>query len=155
MTIEYLADHITCAETAAKWIFDEFINGIKIDRTYETVLSSMKNCHKKELPIRLIAMIDGKCAGTVSLVSNDLKCRNYTPWLAGLYVDKALRNQKIGRTMIDRIKIISAELGYKELFLRTEHAGNYYRKLGWEYIETCDDDYNLKPDVFKWKLQIY
>jgi len=100
-------------------------------------------------------MIDGKCAGTVSLVSNDLKCRNYTPWLAGLYVDKAFRNQKIGRTMIDRIKIISAELGYKELFLRTEHAGNYYRKLGWEYIETCDDDYNLKPDVFKWKLQIY
>ena len=152
MTIEYLCDHINFADTVAKWIFDEFINGIKVDRSYENILSSVKNCHKLELPIRLIALLDGKCAGTVSIVFNDLKCRNYTPWLGSLYVDAAFRKKGIGEKLIDRVKTIVTELGYKELYLRTEHASGYYKRLGWEFVETCDDDYNLKPDVFRCKL---
>ena len=152
MKIEYLCDHINFADTVAKWIFDEFINGIKVDRTYADVLSSMKNCHKLELPVRLVALIDEKCVGTVSLVFNDLKCRNYSPWLAALYVDKDFRKQKIGERLIERVKTIAADLGYRELFLRTEHASGYYRKLNWEFVENCDDEYNLKPDVFKCRL---
>ena len=152
MKIEYLCDHINFADTAAKWIFDEFIDGIKVDSSYANVLSSFKNCHKQKLPIRLVALIDDKCVGTVSVVFNDLKCRNYTPWLAALYVDKNFRKQKIGKKLIERVKAIAADLGYKELFLRTEHASGYYRKLNWEFVENCNDDYNLKPDVFKYTL---
>jgi len=152
MTIEYLCDHINYAETVAKWIFDEFIDGIKEDTSYTNVLSSIKKCQKLELPITLIALAETQCVGTVSIVFNDLRCRNYTPWLGALYVNKDFRNRKIGEKLIDRVKTIVAELGYKELFLRTEHASAYYKKLGWEFIETCDDDYNLKPDVFKWTL---
>jgi GNAT superfamily N-acetyltransferase len=156
--IEYLCDYIHFADTAAKWIFDEFINGIKHDRSYGDVLAAIKNCHKTELPIRLIALIDDKCVGTVSIVVNDLqlqckgKCRDYTPWLASLYVDKEYRNQKIGEQLIDSVKNIVKQLDYDKLYLRTEHASGYYRRLGWEFIETCEDNYNLKPDVFMWNL---
>ena len=129
------------------------ICSVKTDRTYEDVLSSMKNCHRQELPVRLVTLINGKCVGIVSVVSNDLKCRNYTPWLASLYVDKDYRNQKIGERLIERVQTITTDLGYKELFLRTEHASGYYRKLNWEFIENCNDDYNLKPDVFKFVLK--
>ena len=153
MTIEYLCDHINHADTVAKWIFDEFIDGIWVDTTYADILSSVKKNHKLELPIRLIALSDTQCVGTVTIKYNDLRCRNYTPWLAALYVDKDFRNKKIGEKLIDRVKTIVTELGFKELYLRTEHASGYYKRLGWEFIESCDDDYNLKPDVFKWTLK--
>ena len=112
----------------------------------------MRNCHKVELPIRLIALTNGICVGTVSIVFNDLKCRNYTPWLAALYVDESYRNRGIGEHLIDKVKQIASDLGYTEVFLRTEHKSDYYRKLGWKFIESCDDNFNLKPDVFIHKL---
>ena len=152
MEIKYLCDNISFADTTAAWIFNEFIKGIKIDRTYDQTLAAIKNCHKDKLPIRLIAMENNICTGTIALVENDLKCRNYTPWLASLYVDVPFRSRKIAQQLIERIKIITGELGYTELFLRTEHASNYYKRLGWQYVETCEDLYNLKPDVFKCKI---
>jgi N-acetylglutamate synthase-like GNAT family acetyltransferase len=81
-----------------------------------------------------------------------LSCRDYTPWLAAVYVDKAYRRNKIGEQLIDSAKIIAKELGYNELYLRTEQASHYYRKLGWQFIESCEDDFNLKTDVFKFVL---
>ena len=152
MKIEYLCDNIIFADDVAAWIYNEFIKGIKTDRSYESVLSAIKNCSKTELPIRLVAMADNKCVGTVSIVQNDLKCREYTPWLASLYVDVPFRKNKIGEQLIDRVKDIAKGLGYSELYLRTEHASGYYRRLGWQFVESCDDDYNLKPDVFKLTL---
>ena len=152
MIIDYLCDHIDCAETVAKWVYDEFIDGIRDDMSYADVLSEIKNCHKSKLPIRLVALDGDKCAGTVSIVFNDLKCRDYTPWLAALYVAVEHRSHGIGRQLIDRVKKIVADLGYKELYLRTEHTGGYYRKLGWTFIEECDDDFDLKPEVYMCKL---
>jgi len=150
--IEYLCDHIQFADTVASWLYDAFISGIRDDLSRAYVLSSVKNCHKLEFPIRLIALLDGNCVGTVSIVSNDLKCREYTPWLAAFYVDKGFRNQKIGEQLIDCVKSIVTQLGYKEVYLRTEHTSAYYRKLGWRFIETCADRFNLKPDVFVFHL---
>jgi len=149
--IVYLCDHPQHAETAAKWIFDEFIDGIK-DRTYGQVVESWKISNKDKLPVRLVAVKDGRCLGAIAIVENDLRCRDYTPWLASLYVDAAHRNKGIGRGLIERVKEIAREMGYKEIYLRTEHAGGYYRKLGWQYVETTNDDFNLVPDVFKWAL---
>ena len=152
MKIEYLVDNIIFAENVAGWIYDEFINGIRHGISYEQLLSSVKNCHKAELPIRLIAKEDNKCVGTVSIVQNDLKCRDYTPWLAALYVEKAYRRNKVGEQLVERTKSIVKELGYNELFLRTENTSNYYRKLEWRFIESCEDEFGLKPDVFKFLL---
>jgi len=152
MKIEYLADNIHLADDVAKKVYNEFVKGKKHDVDYDQVLQTAKNTHKTKLPIRLVALIDGKCVGTVSIVENDLKCRDYTPWLAALYVDEAHRGQKIGEKLIDCVKSVTADLGYAELYLRTEFASDYYRRLGWQFIEKCDDNYNLKPDVFKFLL---
>lgn len=152
MKIEYLSDHIIFANVVAKWIYNEFIKDVRNDFSYEKVLLSVKNCNKSEFPIRFIAIIDKKCVGTVSIVQNDLKCRTYTPWLAALYVDKSFRKNKIGEQLIDYVKNIVKGLGYNEVYLRTEHASNYYKKLGWQFVESCDDNFGLKPDVFKFTL---
>ena len=149
MKIEYLSDNIAFADQVSRWIYDEFFENIRTGITYDEVLSDIKNCHKTEFPIRLVAIVDEKCVGTVSIVQNDLKCRGYTPWLAALYVDEAFRNQKIGEQLISGVKTIVKDLGYSELYLRTEHTSNYYRRLGWQFIESCEDSFNLRPDVFK------
>jgi len=152
MKIEYLCDDMGFVETIAKWTYDEFVDGIRIGLSYEDILRAKKICHKQELPIRLVALVDGVCVGTISIVYNDLECRNYTPWLASLYVDEQFRNQGIAVQLIDSVKGIAVQLGYKELFLRTEHASDYYRRLGWQFVETCEDEFGLKPDVFKLNL---
>ena len=152
MQIEYLSDNPAMVDIVAQWIYDEFVNGIRPGRSYEQVLAVMGTHCRTSLPIRLVAVIGGVCVGTVSVVSNDLKFSDYTPWLAALYVDKAHRGKKIAEQLIERVKEIVAGLGYNEVYLRTEHAGNYYKKRGWQYVETCTDEYNLNPDVFKFPL---
>jgi len=152
MIIDYLCDHIGYVDTVARWIYDEFVSGIISGHSYEDVLASVKRCNKQELPIRLVALAEENCVGTVSIVINDLKCRDYTPWLAALYVDKEFRNQKIGERLIDAVKDICVASGYNEVYLRTEHASDYYRRLGWQYVETCEDIDDLIPDVFLYEL---
>ena len=151
--IDNLNKHPELIPDVALDVYDTFIKDSINDTTYAQVLLAFYNCNENKLPVRMVAIVDNKCAGSVSLVENDLSCRNYTPWLASLYVDKDYRNQKIGERLIERVQTITTDLGYKELFLRTEHASGYYRKLNWEFIENCNDDYNLKPDVFKFVLK--
>ena len=152
MKIEYLCDNMIYVEPTAKWIYDEFIDGIRDGVSYENILISRKNSHKHELPVIFIALIDDKCAGTVALVENDLKYRDHTPWLAALYVDNKFRSQGIGEKLVECVKSKTRDLGYKELFLRTEYAGDYYRKLGWTFVESCTDEFNIETDVYKFKL---
>ena len=149
MKIEYLCDNTHFIATVADWIYGEFIRDIRRGITYENILSAIGACSKDALPVRLVAVCGGRCAGTVSIVQNDLECRDYAPWVAALYVDVSFRNQKIGEKLLDRAKGIAAEMGYDEIFLRTEHAGNYYRRLGWRYVESCEDEFGLIPEVFK------
>ena len=152
MRIEYLADNTAFIEKVAGWIYLEFFEGIRHGVPYPQVLNSIKICNKTDFPIRLVALEGDTCIGTVSLVENDLKYRDYTPWLAALYVDESFRGNKTGRELVERTKAIARELGYNELFLRTEHAGQYYIRLGWQYVETCIDEFNLQTEVYKWNL---
>jgi len=73
-------------------------------------LQSFSICQKTKLPIRLVAMENERCVGTVSIVQNDLDCRDYTPWLAVLYVDEFHRGNKIGEELIERVKQITVTL---------------------------------------------
>lgn len=149
LRIEYLSDHIEYADIVSLWIFNAFIKNIRDDLSLESVTSSIMNCSSEALPIRLIALLGEKCVGTVSLVQSDLKCRDYTPWLAALFVDNDYRKNGIGKELIDCAVKAARQLGYKEIYLRTEHASAYYRKLGWTYVEACTDSFNLEPDIFK------
>jgi len=151
MKIEFLCDEIQHAPAVTRWIFNEWVKHRVSDMTYEQLLGRIQNCHKDKFPIRLVALIDGKCVGTIALVENDLKGKSHTPWLAALYIDPDYRNQKIGMQLTERLKAVAKELGYKELYLRTETASDYYRKLGWEFVESYKDK-DLTPDVFKTKL---
>lgn len=149
LEINDLSEQPQFADVVSGWIFNEFIKDVRDDLPFEKLAAHIRDCGKETLPIRLIAVLDGKCVGTVSIVENDLKCRAYTPWLAALVVDKELRGAGIGKALIAYAQKLARQMGYKELFLRTEHASGYYKKLGWQFVEKCADQYNLVPEVFK------
>ena len=151
--IEYLSDFPVLTETVACWIYNEFIVDARPGITFDKTLCAVKNTNRAKLPIRLVAFLDGNCAGTVSILSNDLRCRPYTPWLAALYVSPPFRGNKIGEQLVERVKEIARELGYRELYLRTEHTGDYYRNRNWQYVEKCmDDEFWLETEVFRISL---
>ncbi len=152
LEIKYLCDNLHFAEIVSAWIYNEFIKDVRDDLTLSGITANIKKCNKDTFPVRLVAIVDGKCAGTVSIVENDLKCRNYVPWLAALYVDKEYRCSGIAKALISFAQDIAGRLGYNELYLRTEHASGYYKKLGWQFVEKCTDDFGLEPEVFKYTL---
>ena len=140
--------HAANREKIAGWIYNEFIHGIRPGISYGDVLGRFADAAPGGLPVRYAAFFGGECVGTVSLVANDLACREYTPWLSSLYVAPEFRGRGVGRALISEVKTAARELGHGRLYLRTEFAGGYYRKLGWSYIEQCADEFGLTPEVF-------
>jgi GNAT superfamily N-acetyltransferase len=152
MRIEYLCDNQQYVDLVAEWIYNEFIDGIKPGISYEKVKENYRGRKKASLPITIVAVENKVCIGTASLVGNDLKAKEYTPWLAGLYVDKEYRNRGIGKVLVEEIQAIARSFGYDTLYLRTEYASEYYRKLGWEFVETLIDEFGLKTSIFLIRL---
>ena len=149
--IDYLDNNPQFTDTVAHWIYDEFRPNL-IDKTFEDVVNMMSTHFLDKIPIRLVAIAYDKCVGTISLVENELPSRNYTPYLSALFVDPEYRKLGVGQKLVDELMDVVRGLGYKELYLRTEHASGYYRKLGWTFVENCAANLCLKPDVFKCEL---
>ena len=39
-------------------------------------------------------------------------------------------------------------MGYTKLYLRTEHAAEYYQKLGWLFIDERIDEFGIETKIF-------
>ncbi|MDQ0233254.1 GNAT family N-acetyltransferase [Metabacillus malikii] len=152
MNVEYLSNHPEKIEEVSEMVFNEFIVKTGSSKTFEDVVKHFSNTDTHAFRITFIALENGKCLGTVSIFENDLKIRNkYKPWLASLYTKPEYHGRGIGQTLIAKTIDVAIELGFKELYLRTENASDYYRNRGWTYVETVSDDIYEKIDVFKLK----
>jgi predicted N-acetyltransferase YhbS len=152
-TIQYLSDYPEYIKNVSRWLYDEFIHKDNKDLEYEKFNSFFQNNSKTEFPIRLIVISDENCVGTATITENDFpKRQNYTPWLGGLYVDIPYRNTGIGQKLIEFVKRAVKDLGYAELYLVTENAGQYYKKIGWLFVETCDNEFGRICEIYKYNL---
>jgi GNAT superfamily N-acetyltransferase len=149
MQIHNLYDNMSYVDQIVDWIYDEFINGIRAGVAREAVFEMFINSNKNSLPVTLLAFEDNICIGSISLVENDLKLRSYTPWLASLYVEKQFRNHGVGTALINEIIKVAQALDYNDIYLRTEHSVDYYRKLNWTFLESVIDEYGLETSLFK------
>ncbi|SEP62614.1 Acetyltransferase (GNAT) family protein [Virgibacillus subterraneus] len=152
MKIDFLLNHPDKIKEVAEMIYKEFVvkasNGMK----FEDVVKHFSNTGDNTFPITLLALENGECLGTVSIFENDLKIRDmYKPWLASLYTKPDSRSRGIGQKLVAKTIDVVKELGFKELYLRTEDTSEYYRNRGWAYVETVSDDNHEKIDIFKMK----
>lgn len=152
MNIDFLSNQSEKINEVSEMIFKEFIVKTGRSMKYEDVVKHISNTKDNTFPITLIALENGECLGTVSIFENDLKIRDmYKPWLASLYTKPEYRGRGVGEKLIAKTIDVVKELGFNELYLRTEDASDYYRKRGWTYLETVSDEKNEKIDVFKVK----
>lgn len=149
MEIGFLSNHPEKVKEVSEMIYKEFVVKTGSDLDFQDVLRYFANTKDNAFPITLIALEGGVCLGTVSIFENDLKVREmYKPWLASLYTKPEHRGKGIGQQLVDKTVSVVKELGFKQLYLRTEDAADYYRSRGWAYLETVSDDKYEEIDVF-------
>ncbi len=77
---------------------------------------------------------DNQIIGSIGLITNDFISRmDLYPWACGLYVEQEHRGNRYGAQLLQRAKEDCAKVGFKRMYLCTDHIG-YYEKYGFKYI---------------------
>ena len=128
--IENLFETPEHIELVADWIYQEFWTdkpGFS-PAFFEKLLRNASLPH--QIPLSLLALVDGKPAGTVQLIENDDEERAHLrPWLAALIVQPEFRLRGIGSLLVRSLLLKAKEMKIESLYLGTDNPG-FYKRLG-------------------------
>lgn len=77
----------------------------------------------------------------LGIIDNDFHERkDLSPNVCALYVESSHRNKGLAKRLLDHARKEAAGMGFKEVYLITDHK-DFYEKCGWEYFTDvkCDD----------------
>ena len=124
-----------------KYIADSNYNywkQVNPDLNYEESTSniiSMKENYNT-LPLGLALVDNDKLIGFCTLRTNRLKHHlNFNPWLCNLLIFEDYRGKGYGKTMINYACKKINELGYDKIYAWTDQAPEFYKKLGWQFVQ--------------------
>ena len=90
--------------------------------------------HEDGVPQWYVVVRGGKIIGGCGVIENDFHERkDLAPNVCAVYVDEGYRNEGIAGFMLDFVCGDMARLGYRTLYLLTDHVG-FYERYGWEYL---------------------
>ncbi len=137
--IDHLCNHPEHIPLVATWIYGEFWAG-KPGTSVETFAALLRDARDPDrIPLSLLALDDGRPAGTVNLIHSDSPSRPHLhPWLAALYVVPELRSRGIGQALVRALLAEARRLRVPELFLGTDIPG-YYERFGATVAERVSD----------------
>ncbi len=134
---EYLVDHPEQIAQVVSWW--RTVWGSRMDEDDEVVADQIRSSlGKQELPIDILAYVDGKIAGSAALKQQELASvyPQYQYWLGSVFVDESYRGKKLATELTLRIIDMARERGLPHLYLQTAKLeGGLYAKLGWEKVE--------------------
>ncbi|MBL8991725.1 MAG: GNAT family N-acetyltransferase [Spirochaetia bacterium] len=134
--IDYLAKHAKFIPALAQAVHHHWSPIIKDERIEDRVRKFEQHCNENTLPIAWVAHLNGRVLGTAALRAHDLDGYDHlTPWLGGVYVMPRHRGQGIGKTLCRVVEDKAFEMGFKEMFLMTLDAADFYRTWGWNVRE--------------------
>lgn len=134
--IDFLADHPELANTLAKWFRKQWAN-YYVARAFDEVEKELlEGTNRDQLPIRMVALDDGKLAGTIILRHladpNEPDC---SPGLGGLLVKSEYRRMGIGTLLVEAGTRLAADLGYTEAYATSGPASGILKRLGWQQMK--------------------
>ncbi len=123
-------EHTDCFDKAV----DYFSSKWGIDRKiYEDSIAHSLTT-KSPTPRWYLLLKGNNIIGGYGLIENDFMVRkDLTPWLCALYVEEDERCKGFGRMLLEHGRAQAYELGFKKLFLCTEHVG-FYERYGWHFF---------------------
>lgn len=137
MQVEYLKYHTEYIPVIAKWFYQEWGHYYPELTIKDIEKSLYKRANKNKIPLALVAVESEEVIGTVSLKKFDMDTRRqYTPWLASMYVREDMRKKGIGARLVEAVEDEAKDFGVKTLYLYTPDAKKYYGRFGWKIIET-------------------
>ncbi|MBB4130873.1 putative N-acetyltransferase YhbS [Xanthomonas campestris] len=105
------------------------------DWNFDEALSELRS-HTRDgvIPTTWVALDQGQWLGSVSLLDNDdARIRQWSPWLASLYVQPHARGQGIGEALVAHCVQTAAGLGVDTLYLYCQpDLAPFYQRLGWQ-----------------------
>lgn len=141
LRIAHLSDHPDQIATVASWIYEAFWRERpESGFTPETLEGYLREADNPDaIPLSLLALVDGRPAGTVNLVEDDVFHRPaMRPWLAALVVTPEFRGRGVGTALVEACRQHAARLGISSLYLGTD-IPDFYLAFGAESLEREGD----------------
>lgn len=139
-------------DTAIHYIASKWANE-KSRPVYENCIG---NCIHSASPLPqwyLLAVNDTIC-GCAGLIPNDFISRmDLFPWLCALFVEECFRGHAYGSLLIEKAKSDAMVLGYRNLYLATDHVG-YYERYGFSYIGTGYHPWGESSRIYRTELDL-
>lgn len=139
LRIEYLANHREHIPKLAEWHHATWQHLNPHSTLLDRATRLRRNAQTGRIPITLIALLNSDPVGSASIVTADMAVkREYSPWLASVFVVPELRNAGIGSQLVSRAMQEAVALGVSALYLYTPDRQAFYARLGWREIELCE-----------------
>lgn len=120
----------------------------------ENTIHKFNNIYTTDnLPLGLALVEEKNIIGFCVLKLENLKkYPEITPWIDDVMILKDYRGRGYGKKMIEMTQNILKEYGYKEAYLWTDQAPNFYKKLGFTYVQKVEKNEGGYGQLFIKKL---
>ena len=144
MQITDLFNHPQLIEAVAKMIYNEFWIDVEDGMSLGDLIAHLKTATgRQQMPLSLIALVDGQLAGTINLIENDDENRAHLrPWLAAMVVRADLRGRGIGSALVKALLVDARLMGIPTVYFGTDGPG-FYERLGAVKHEHVRDDFAI------------
>jgi predicted N-acetyltransferase YhbS len=144
MQITHLFHNPQLIERVGKMIYNEFWVDVVDGMTVDDLVVHLKTATAaQQIPLSLIALVDGQLAGTVNLIENDDENRvHLRPWLAAMVVRADLRGQGIGTALVKALLADARLMSIPTVYFGTDGPG-FYERLGAVKHEHVRDDFAI------------
>jgi GNAT superfamily N-acetyltransferase len=136
MQIDALAHHMGMIHTIAEWHRAEWGHLPPCDTVTFWAECLRVSANDDCIPITFVATDAGEPLGSVTLVTHNMEThKQWTPWLAALYVHPAHRDRGVASALVRHAMQAAQVMGIPRLYLYTNTARGLYEWLGWRLIE--------------------
>jgi len=131
--IVLLADRPDLLPVVAGWVHGEWGHQWPGSTPASVAADVADYCRHDALPLALVALHEGVCAGTASLRAHSAGFPEaLTPWLVRVYVVPDRRGAGVGRALVRAAERVARSLDAETLYLCTPDRQSFYAELGWE-----------------------
>jgi RimJ/RimL family protein N-acetyltransferase len=129
--IRDLADCPQHVPVVSRWMWETWDRrrGWTLEQSIE---ESRSWCQRNALPWGIVAIEGNDAIGCMCLIQSDLSSHpELGPWLACQFAVPEFRGRNVASAMAEALEERAQRLGYKKLYMWTEHEPAVYRRLGW------------------------